>query len=368
MQFCLEIFHSMIKGLTKQIFVLVFIIVPFCSCSKKFSAAKDTEGPVIYPAPPDTTRVQYLTSITTSTDIKGKQSAFNKYIFGEEVPKPVIKPYGVTVHGSKIYICDSGLGGLILIDLAKKSFEYFIPEGRGQLKLPLNCSVDSDGSLFVADGNRQQVVVYDKDGRYISEFGEKGENFKPTDVLVFENKVFVASVKDRKIYIYNLSGDSLLHKFPSSEPGDDGYLYQPVNISSDRNNIYVSDMGENKIKVFSPEGKFIRSVGGYGTYPGQLMRPKGISVDSESNLFVVDAAFENVQIFNREGKVLMSFGGPYNKHGDMWLPADVAISYTGLEFFTNFVDKSFNLKYLIFVTNQYGPDKIGVYGFVEPKK
>jgi hypothetical protein len=48
--------------------------------------------------------------------------------------------------------------------------------------------------------------------------------------------------------------------------------------------------------------------------------------------------------------------------------ADVTISYTGLDYFSKYVDKSFNLKYLIFVTNQYGPDKISVYGFVEPVK
>jgi hypothetical protein len=82
----------------------------------------------------------------------------------------------------------------------------------------------------------------------------------------------------------------------------------------------------------------------------------------------VDAAFENVQIFNKDGNVLMFFGGPYSKPGDMWLPADVTVSYTGQEFFRKYVDDSFVLRYLLFVTNQYGPDKVSVYGFVEPAK
>jgi hypothetical protein len=98
------------------------------------------------------------------------------------------------------------------------------------------------------------------------------------------------------------------------------------------------------------------------------MRPKGVAVDNKSNLFVVDAAFENVQIFNKDGRILMFFGGPYKKRGDMFLPADVTISYTGLDYFSKYVDDSFILKYLIFVTNQYGPDKVSVYGFVEPVK
>ncbi len=150
------------------------------------------------------------------------------------------------------------------------------------------------------------------------------------------------------------------------EPDEDGYLYQPTNIAVDENFLYVSDIGDNKVKVYTHDGRYVRWLGGYGNQTGQLMRPKGVAVDKEENLYVVDAAFENAQIFNMNGDVLMYFGGPYRGHGDMWLPADVMVSYTGLEFFIRFVDPSFSLKYLIFVTNQYGPDKVSVYGFVGP--
>ncbi|TAL74939.1 MAG: hypothetical protein EPN88_03590 [Bacteroidetes bacterium] len=358
----------MIKRKFNRFFFLVVYVFILSSCSRDLVKSSTTSDLLIFPAPPDTTRVQYLTSISISTDIKGKQTAFNKFIFGEEVPKPVIKPYGITVHDSAIYICDTGLGGLIILDLSKKRFEYFIPSGKGQLQLPLNCSVDEKGFLFVADGNRRQVVVFDKEGKYVSEFGEPGESFKPTDVSVFGSKIFVVSVKNQRIFVFDRNNFRILMTFPDMEPGDDGYLYQPTNLFVDDFFVYVSDIGDNKIKIFSHDGKYLRSVGGYGNYAGQLMRPKGVAADKKSNLFVVDAAFENVQIFNRDGKVLMFFGGPYKTHGNMWLPADVAISYKGLDYFRKYVDASFNLKYLIFVTNQYGPDKVSVYGFVEPVK
>ncbi len=87
----------------------------------------------------------------------------------------------------------------------------------------------------------------------------------------------------------------------------------------------------------------------------------------EANLYVVDAAFENVQIFNPEGELLMHFGGSYEGAGAMWLPAAVEISYDNLSYFEPYVDESFRLKYLIYVTNQYGPAKLNVYGFVEEK-
>jgi len=83
---------------------------------------------------------------------------------------------------------------------------------------------------------------------------------------------------------------------------------------------------------------------------------------------VVDAAFENVQIFNSSGQLLMYFGGPYSSPGDMWLPAGVAVDYSNLDYFNKYVDPEFELQYLVYVTNQYGPGKIGVYGFVKIKE
>jgi hypothetical protein len=351
----------------KRIFYIALFAAVITSCARDLSKSSITDELVIYPPPPDTTRIQYLTSISTSTDIKGKQSGFSKFISGEEVPKTINKPYGVTVSGSKIYICDTGLGGLVIMDLAGKSFEYFIPTGKGQLQLPFNSAVDSSGYLYVADGNRRQIVVFNKEGNFVNAFGEQGDTFKPTDVSVNGNKIFVASVKDQKIFVYDKGTDSLLFSFPSMEPGDDGYLYQPTNIFVNQSFIYVSDLGDNKVKIYSPEGKYLSFLGGYGNYVGQLQRPKGITVDKKSNLYVVDATFENIQIFNKDGRVLMFFGGPYYSHGDMWLPADVTISYSSQEYFSKFVDPGFDLEYLIFVTNQYGPDKVSVYGFVKPK-
>ncbi len=52
----------------------------------------------------------------------------------------------------------------------------------------------------------------------------------------------------------------------------------------------------------------------------------------------------------------------------MWLPAKVIIDYDNLDYFRPLVHESFELKYLIFVTNQYGPDRLNVYGFVEPRQ
>ena len=133
-------------------------------------------------------------------------------------------------------------------------------------------------------------------------------------------------------------------------------------------NVYVTDFGDFRIKTYTKDGSFVSVLGSFGNSPGQFVRPKGIDVDKDGILYAVDAGFENVQMFNSSGQLLMYFGGPYKGPGDMWLPAKVVIDYESVKTFEKFVDPSFRLKYLVWVTNQYGPDKINIYGAVEVKK
>jgi len=342
------------------------LVILTLSCSRHVQTISSTKDIVIYPPPPDTTRIQYLTSFSNSRFVIGNRSAFGRFILGELAVSIIQKPYGIFMRNGKIYICDTGLDALEILDLQNHKFEYFSPGGRGQLKKPVNCYVDDKGLLYVADVGRKQIVVFDSLGKYVTSLGE-AENFRPTDVFVKGEKIWVANFANNQLNVYDRGSYELIYTMPNSELGNDDYLYSPSNIYVTDDKVYVSDFGDFKIKIYSHDGEFISSVGSFGRNIGQFVRPKGIAVDREDNLYVVDAGFENTQIFNREGQLLMFFGGPYSKPGDMWLPAKVYIDYDNLQFFEKYVDESFKLKYLIFVTNQYGPQRVNVYGYVDLK-
>lgn len=346
-------------------FLIGIAIFQFFSCARQITKAGTGAESIIYPPPPDTARIQFLTSISGSADITGNQSAFSKFILGESSPKPINKPYGIAVSGGKMYVCDLGINGLEIIDLTKNTFDYFTPGGKGLLQVPLNCFIDEDSILYVADGGRMQIVAFDKNLEFLAAFGE-GEKFKPTDVFIHGNKIFVPDMNNNKVNVYSKETYSLLFSFPESDKTAQDYLFMPTNLCVTDDKVYVSDIGGFDIKIFDLEGKYLKTIGTHGDRIGQFARPKGIAVDDNSNLFVVDAGFENVQIFDKEGNIRMFFGGPYKGPGDMWLPAKVTISYDKLGFFQKFVDKEFTLKYLIFVSNQFGPDKINVYGAIRP--
>lgn len=354
--------------MTSKAFILLTISILLFSCSRKLYPELKTDKLVIYPSPPDTARIQFLTRISSSHDIAGTRKSFTKFIFGEDAELVINKPYGVTTSEGKIFICDTYIHGVEIIDLKKNTFEYFIPTGKGELKVPINCFVDTKGYLYVADSERKQIVVFDENRKYLSSFGES-ENFKPIDVFVQDQKIWVSNLEGHQIHVYsNDSNYKLLKTFPEVNETDPKSLLSPTNIYVSGNKVYVSDFGDFKVKIYTQEGSFIESVGTHGAGLGQFGRPKGIAVDRDSNLYVVDAGFENTQIFNKEGKLLMFFGGNYKGLGDMWLPAKVSLDYDNLKYFQKYVDPDYNLKYLILVTNQFGPDKLSIYGAIEPLK
>jgi len=355
----------MIKKIFKANFIFYLLLIFLAGACNRHLTKFNPETVKLYPPPPDTARLQFLTSFSNSQQINGPRSAFSRFLFGEPPVKELLKPYGITIKGAKIYICDTGLRGIVIIDLENKDYQNFIPSGKGQLNVPLNCCLDEFGNLFVADGDRKQVVVFDKSLNYAYAIGE-AEEFKPTDVFVSGNNIYISNITGHQISVYDKITHSKKIAFPESETGKEEFLYSPTNIFVNDSGIYVSDMGDSKVKRFSLDGRYISSFGSYGKNPGQFVRLKGIALDRESNVYAVDAGFENVQIFNEKGQLLMFFGGPYKGPGDMWLPAKVAIDYENLGYFRDFVDPEYSLEYLVFVTNQYGPEKISIYGFIKP--
>ena len=356
-----------IFGYIVSLLVLSNLVVQTGCKSSKNAASKNPQPLVIYPAPPEPTKIQYLTKITSTLDLDKKQNFFSKFMVGEEKPKAMVKPYGLAIHKGKMYVCDQYGGGMEIIDLEKRDMEFFKPDGKGKLRVPLNCFVDEKGYLYIADGGRFEIVVFDEEGNFVKSFGEK-EKFRPTDVYVKGDKVFVTNIANNRISVFsNDSLNTLLYNIPNVEPGSPGFLCSPVNMTIQDDRVYASDFGCSRVMIYGLDGTLIDSVGSQGDRPGQFAKVKGIAVDKEYNLYAVDAAFENVQVFNKEGQLLIVFAGHFKGNGDLIIPAKIIIDYDNLKYFEKYVDPSFDLKYLIFVTSQYGPNLINVYGRVEQK-
>ncbi len=330
---------------------------------------------VTFPPPPDTARIQFLTKFGSSRDIEEKTggSSFLSALTGErsieDGERVIYKPYGVSIARNKIYVCDSMLGAIEVIDLEARTFEYFGKnEGGGVIRKPINCFADpQDGSLYVTDVGRGEVLVYDSAGAYVGALGEGDILYRPIDVHVRGDRIWIADQTGHRVVAFDRETWEEVVTIPKASHESPEGLRQPTNIWVTDDEVYVSDFGNFKVQVYTHDGDYVRSVGEYGNGFGMFVRPKGIAVDRDGILYAVDAGFQNVQMFDDTGQLLMYFGGPYKGPGTMYLPAQVIIDYDHLDLFRDLVDPAYDMKHLVIVTNQYGWDKVVVYARVEPK-
>jgi DNA-binding beta-propeller fold protein YncE len=351
--------------------VLLAVGLILGGCGGKHTSSVALDSLVVFPPPPDTARIQFLTRITSASDLREAQSrSFLSWLVGESEVDSVsliVRPYGLAVSGGKIYVCDLGLPGLEVLDLEERTLEHVYAGGPERLGRPANCHVDDAGNLYVADLGLGEVLVLDSAGTYQGSVGSDSVG-QPGDVFVTEDRIWISDYAVRGVRVFDRASREYLYSFPDGvQPRDPGGLARPANLYVWRDEVYVSDQLCGKVEVYSTDGSYLRTIGARGTGFGQFSLPKGVAVDEEGLVYVVDARFENVQIFDREGQLLTFFGGPYRGPGYMSLPAKVIVDYAHLDYFRQYVHPQFELQHLIFVTNQSGPDRISVYGFVQAR-
>jgi len=320
---------------------------------------------IFFPPPPNEPHLQYLTSFGSEASLGGAGNLVEFLTGRRPANRPLVKPYGVAVREGKIYVCDTQLGLMEVADLAQRKLSYFIPEGEAAFKQPINVALDREGTRYVTDTSRSQVLIYGKDDRYLGAIGRPGE-MRPSGVAVTDDRLLVSDLLHPAVRVYAKTNHNLLFTIPRQTNSDKGKLFAPTNLTVDQQGrIYVSDTGGFSVQIYDAEGQHLRSFGGIGVEYGQFALPKGIGVDRAGRVYVVDAVTEVVQVFDSEGRLLTFFGdAKTSDRAACYLPAGLVLDYDHGKFFERWVAPGFKLEYLIFVTNQAGPNKVSVYGFV----
>src|SRR5437016_3835259 len=87
-----------------------------------------------------------------------------------------------------------------------------------------------------------------------------------------------------------------------------GQFAFPQGISMDSSgNVYVTDTGNSRIEKFSPDGKFITSIGQSGLKDGQFLSPRGVAADSQGSIYVADSGNNRIEKFTQDGVFLKTF-------------------------------------------------------------
>lgn len=341
-------------------FLNLLTIILLVGCAGTPQAPRAPTKAVFYPPQPDLPRIQFLKSYSGEIDLDpGEKSKFAEFVLGKETKqKPSLnKPYGVALRDDKLYVVDTRGNGYVIFDLISKQFRLI-----NGLQKPINITIDEEGNKYVTDTMLDQIAVYDRNDERIMTYGGNNE-YKPSDVAVLGDKLFVADVQNNQIQVLNKATGQKIYAIADSG-SDKDRLYHPTNLAIEGNgNILVSDTSNFRVAEFTQDGRYIRQLGEIGTSFGKFARPKGIAVDHEGRIYVVDAAFQNVQVFDTEGNLLMYFGGSGVGPGQLYLPTDIYIDYTSVAYFQQYAEPGFELEYIILIANQFGPNKVNVYGF-----
>jgi 6-phosphogluconolactonase (cycloisomerase 2 family) len=161
-----------------------------------------------------------------------------------------------------------------------------------------------NGDFVVADGyNGTRVAKFDKNGKFIKDWGMKGQNNNDTRPNYFNNvhgvaidpqtlQVFVNDRGNHRAQVFDKDGN-FLRQWKFGDNPSDIHMFK---IFSDRM-VWAADRGTSKILKYDLDGHFLYSWGTWGDFPGGFWGVHDISVDQEGNVYVSEVDKGGAQKF-----------------------------------------------------------------------
>ncbi len=152
-----------------------------------------------------------------------------------------------------------------------------------------------DGTFYVADGYANtRVVKFDKNGKFLMAWGEKGTPPSERRPGYFNNvhgiavdsqtrQVFVNDRQNHRVQVFDENG-KYLREWSFGPPPSDIHLFI---ITADRY-LWAADRGTSKMLKYDLNGNFLYAWGTWGDFPGGMWGVHGLSVDQDGNFYVAE--------------------------------------------------------------------------------
>ncbi len=208
--------------------------------------------------------------------------------------------------------------------------------GDGQCNEPRGVATDNDHNILVVDGKAHRIQLFRSNGSFVKSVGSWGSGD-----LQFNDPVGIAvNRKTREVYVCDrrnhriqvLSADLSFLRHIDQLPVVSGptNFHYPWDVDFDSHgNVYVADCGNYCIKVFTPEGRYIRSIGCEGTGNGEFKHISSICIDKDDFVYAADKEKHCVSVFHPQGEFVMQFGRSGSGKGELYIPLGVAVDKEG---------------------------------------
>jgi DNA-binding beta-propeller fold protein YncE len=287
--------------------------------------------PIVWPDPPERTRVRYIGQLTTSADLRrpvGGLEAIGGAIFGKKSAHAMLTPYSVCTDGGKrVFVADSNAQLVHVFDLGTRRYAQWTPKKPIRFSQPVGVAYDTGlGRLYVSDSVGATVHIFDgRNGKYLGQ--TLPDLFQRPTGIFFDRRskrLLVTDTTAHNVTVCAPNGDPITRFGTRGERL--GEFNFPTSVTVDGNGIvYVCDALNFRVQQFTADYQPIKQIGRKGDMPGYFAQPKAVACDSENHLYVVDAQFEAVQIFNAAGLLMLNLGEEGRGAGKFWLPTGIFI-------------------------------------------
>ena len=171
------------------------------------------------------------------------------------------RPLGLDVLEGRTVVANERAANLALYAPAAGDAELaFVGEGAG-LERPVDVAFGADGSFYVADSARHEVVHLGPDGavrRAWGSFGSyPGQFVHPSGIDAFAGRVYVADRENHRVQVFDEKGAQLyswgIHALKPHEGRGRIHYPNDVAIAPSGNFAVVCEGFENRVQVFGPE-------------------------------------------------------------------------------------------------------------------
>ncbi len=309
---------------------LLAFILQGCSGGTPSGTEEGRQPLRVWPDPPASPRLVLENTIHRAADLGIRPSLWQRLVKlvagGAELSleEPMM---AVSDPAGRLYVADSGVGGVHLFDRGRGTHRVLRLAGGGMLPSPVGMALTGEGRLLVSDSSLGGVFVLPA--------GEEGFEPLPLEVapeqptgLAWDRggkRLFVVDTARHTVWIYDRQGRVMGRIGKRGDAGGE-FNYPTMAWWDERGGVlWVADSLNFRLQKFSGDGIFLAAVGAQGAASGYLSRPKGVAVDSEGHLYVVDALFNVMQLFDQQGNLLLYLGSPGPRPGQFLLPAGLFI-------------------------------------------
>lgn len=255
------------------------------------------------------------------------------------------RPNDVAIDGQRIYVSDTGnnrvcvfnLKGVFLFSFGRLGVAL-PPAGTladwmpGRFNYPFGIDVDSKGQIFVADTGNRRIQVFSSQGKPLFWFpflkDRTWGSVFPLTLDVVGNRLYVADGFKKRIAVFDLKGNYL---FSLGERGRlAGMIAGPLGVAATPDGtVLITDNRNLTLTAYQPLGKIFwvrgRPPKGLVSAKRFFGLPAGVAVDEDGFVYLVDAFAFNLKIFNLRGELLAEVGKRGTARGEFNFPRGVKV-------------------------------------------